>query len=107
MPARFQSLAVQVLVLLHVRERDHEIERLTGEELIDVRIPMGNLELFGALFRSFRFDVADAYDLDVGTFGENGQVLTRNAAAADHSRANPFWRLGCGENPGGGGCTGE
>ena len=84
----FQRLPVQVLVLLHVREINQEVERFACEHGIDVRIVVRHFELFRLVARALGPDVAQAHDFHVRALGKHGQVRARDAAAPDYAGAD-------------------
>ena len=84
MLAGLNRLAVEPLVLLHVGQVDHQVELSAREQLVDVRILVGDLELFCLVLRPLGDDVAGAHQFDEGALGEMRQVTVRYAAAADH-----------------------
>jgi len=88
--ARFERLPVQVFVLLHVRERDHEIKRFACEHRVNVRVVVRHLELLCPFARALGPNVTQAHHLGVRAFGEHRQIRTGNAPASDDSDSDAF-----------------
>ena len=63
--AGLECLAIEPLVLLHVREIDEKLERRAGEHLIDVWIVVRHREALRLAACAVRPDVAHADELDM------------------------------------------
>jgi hypothetical protein len=72
--AGMNRLAVQVLVFLHVGQVDHQVERHAGEHLVDVRVVIGDVKLFGPALGPLGDDVARADDFGVRALRKMRQV---------------------------------
>ncbi|MEX2307989.1 MAG: hypothetical protein WD738_10375 [Pirellulales bacterium] len=81
--AGVDRLTIEVLVLLHVGEVDHQVKFGTGQHLIDMRIMICDVEAPGLAFGAIENDIGGADKLDVRTLRQMGQVCVRYAAAAN------------------------
>jgi hypothetical protein len=87
-PACVQPLLVEAPVLLHVRQGDHQVERRSGEHLVDVREVIRHVVFGSPPLGALVDDVAGADELDVPRLGQVGEVLAGHAAAADDADAD-------------------
>ena len=73
-----QGLSVQMLMLLHVREDNQEVERCSCKHFVNVPIVMRHAEPSGLGRCSFRTDIADADKLDIGTLRQASTSAIRS-----------------------------
>ena len=93
--ARLQGLLVQPIVFLHVSQIDEQVERCTGQHLVDMGIVIGYVVPLGRLFASLGYDVTCADQLDERAALQMRQILCRHTTAADYAHLGLLARRLC------------
>ena len=92
----FQTLSIQAFVFLHVGQVDQEVEMLTRQHLVEVRIVMRHLEPLRLSPCPFGSNIARAYKLDMRAFRKYRKIRMRNAAATDDPDFDPSFYFAIG-----------
>src|SRR5688572_963755 len=93
MAACLQGFFVELSMLLHVCEVDHEIERSARQHFVNVRISLWNFENRGLLLSPFKPDITNAYKVNIRRFLKMGKVNIGDTSTADDADPDFFFRI--------------